>query len=183
MISDTSIRPAPPHLRFSVAPEPSRLLRARERIRDYLALHCADETIVNDVVLAVEEACTNAIRHSGSSDDIEILLVLEGGDLKAAVKDKGRGFAAETFDPARLPDPLLDHGRGLFLISRLCDEMELSCDGGLEVRLVKRGVIVPRTGEVSPSGTVEPSVPGAHHGESRQRMFLEEIDELFAALD
>ena len=44
----------PPRLHFSVAPEPSRLLRARERIRDYLMLHCTDETTVDDVVLAIE---------------------------------------------------------------------------------------------------------------------------------
>ena len=46
-----------PVLRFSVALEPSHLLRARERLRDYLRLYCADEELVDDVVLCVEEAC------------------------------------------------------------------------------------------------------------------------------
>jgi PAS domain S-box-containing protein len=181
--SDKSIHAAPPRLHFSVAPEPSRLRRARERIRDYVTLHCADDTVVNDVVLAIEEACTNAIRHSGSHNEIEIYLAFEDDQLRAAVKDDGRGFDVAAFDPERRPDPGLDHGRGLFLISQLCDEMELSCDGGLEVRLVKRNVVVPTNVEASLSDAVEPSVPPAYHGESRQRTFLEEIDELFAALD
>ena len=183
MTSDESSHAAPPRLHFSVAPEPSRLRRARERIRDYVTLHCADDTVVNDVVLAIEEACTNAIRHSGSHSEIKIYLAFEGDQLSAAVKDDGRGFDVAAFDPERQPDPALDHGRGLFLISHLCDEMELSCDGGLEVRLVKRNVVAPTTAEASVSDSVEPGVPGTHRGESRQRTFLEEIDELFAALD
>ena len=165
-----------------MAPEPSRLLRARERIRDYVSLHCGDPTIANDVVLAVEEACTNAIRHSGSSDDIEIHLALEGHDLKAAVKDKGRGFDVESFDPERTPDPLLDHGRGLFLIAQLCDDLQLHRDGGLEVRFVKRDAM-PAHVRAAHDGVLETGIAGEHHEDPRQRMFLEEIDELFAALD
>ena len=71
-----------------------------------MTLHCADQAIVNDVVLAIEEACTNAIRHSGSAEDIEILLAFEGYDLQAVVKDQGRGFEIATFDPQAMPDPL-----------------------------------------------------------------------------
>ena len=82
-----------------------------------MTLHCADATVVNDVVLAIEEACTNAIRHSGSHSEIKIYLAFEGDQLRAAVKDDGRGFDVAAFDPERQPDPALDHGRGLFLIS------------------------------------------------------------------
>jgi PAS domain S-box-containing protein len=146
-----------------------------------VALLCT-HTVANDVVLAVEEACTNAIRHSGSSDDIEIRLALEGGDLTAAVKDKGRGFDVESFDPERTPDPLLDHGRGLFLISQLCDEMQLRRDHGLEVRFVKRDAM-PANVRAAHDDALGTGVAGEHHDDTRQRMFLEEIDELFAALD
>ena len=165
-----------------MAPEPSRLRRARERVRDYLTTHCGDERVVNDVVLAIEEACTNAIRHSGSQAEIEVVLAFEEGRLSATVKDHGRGFDVAAFDPERRPDPLLDHGRGLFLISRLCDEMQLCREGGLEVRFAVRDV-VPTVRQASLSDAVEPAGSGAHYDESRRRTFLEEIDELFAALD
>jgi anti-sigma regulatory factor (Ser/Thr protein kinase) len=62
---------APPRLHFRVPPEPSHLLRARERIRDYLRQYCADGQVIEELVLCVEEAATNAIRHSGADADIE----------------------------------------------------------------------------------------------------------------
>ena len=176
-------RRTPPRLHFLVAPEPSRLLRARDRIRDYLTLHCSDQIIIDDIVLAVEEACTNAIRHSGSPQEIEISLGFEGDDLLAEIKDRGRGFDVGSFDREALPDPRLDHGRGLFLISRLCDEMGLRADGGLEVRLVKNSVSC-RDAPSLESGLADISgAPRLVRREARTRALLEEIDEAFAAFD
>ena len=174
---------APSRLRFSVAPEASRLLRARERIRDYLTLHCADQKTINDVVLAIEEGCTNAIRHGGSAEDVEIHLAFEDDRLSISVKDRGHGFDVAAFDPEAVPDPLLDHGRGLFLMSKLCDEMELHLDGGVEVRLVKRGVAYCEAPALE-SGLGE--VGGGSRFDrrtARTRAMLEEIDEAFFALD
>jgi anti-sigma regulatory factor (Ser/Thr protein kinase) len=135
-------RQAPPCLRFALSPKASRLLRARDRIRDYLTFHCSDQATVDDVVLAVEEACTNAIRHSGSQQEIELSLSFEGDDLLAVVKDQGRGFDVDAFDPDTVPALMATGGRGLFLIAHLMDECVLRCDGGLEVSMVKRAVAV-----------------------------------------
>jgi PAS domain S-box-containing protein len=181
--SNNASQTVPPCLRFLVAPEASRLPRARERVRDYLTLVCCDQAPVDDVVLAVEEACTNAIRHSGSRREIEIRLSFEGDDLLAAVKDHGSGFDVDAFDTQTLPDPLVDTGRGLFLISRLCDEMELRRNGGLEVCLVKRGVAryepaALESGLGDISGTLQKA-----RREARTRTLLEEIDEAFMIFD
>jgi len=174
----------PPRLHFSVAPEPSRLQRARERIRDYLTLHCADQETINDLVLAVQEACTNAIRHSGSPADVEIQLNFEDDRLIASVKDRGRGFDTESFDPEAVPDPLLDHGRGLFLISRLTDEMELRRDGGIEVQLIKRGISYCEATTLLESGLGEIGATlSLARRDTRTRVMLEEINEAFFALD
>jgi anti-sigma regulatory factor (Ser/Thr protein kinase) len=129
-----------PRLRFLIAPEAARLLRARDRVRDYLLQHCAERPLIDDVVLCIEEACTNAIRHSQAADYIEISLEFADGNLVALVKDNGRGFDVDAFDPEAPPDLSSEHGRGLYLISHLSDEMELRRDGGLEVRIVKRAV-------------------------------------------
>ena len=178
-----TVRQATPRLRFALAPAPSRLLRARDRIRDYLILHVSDQAIADDVVLAIEEACTNAIRHSGSQEEIEVCLAFEGNDLFATVADRGNGFDIGRFDPAVLPDVMSDHGRGLFLISRLVDEMELHCDDGLEVRMVKRAVGCPEVaGLESGLGDIT-TMPRVLHREARLRAMLEEIDEAFAAFD
>jgi PAS domain S-box-containing protein len=132
---------APARQRFMLAPEAFRLSRVRRRVRDYLTLYCRDRRTVDDMVQCVGEACANAIRHSGSGEEIEITLGFRSDDLEVLVKDKGRGFDAGAFDPEVLPDLLSDGGRGLFLMSRLSDAMELRCGSGLEVRLLKRAVL------------------------------------------
>ena len=176
-------RQEPPRLHFWLAPAASRLLRARDRIRDYLTLSCSDQNIIDDVVLAIEEACTNAIRHSGSPEEIEVSLRFQGNDLLAAVKDRGQGFDVDTFDPDVLPDVLRDHGRGLFLISQLTDHMELRRDGGIEVNMVKRAIGCQEAAALESGLGDLGAMPQLVHREARLRAMLEEIDEAFAAFD
>ncbi len=172
-----------PHLHFRLPPEPSRLLRARERIRDYLQQNCYDKRVIDELVLCIEEAATNAIRHSGSAEPIEIDLGFESDDLVAKVKDEGRGFDVEAFDPERQPDLLSTGGRGLFLIASLTDEMGLHRNGGLEVRMVRKAVVRCDTVAVE-SGLGDASAASdLVHRETRLRAMLEEIGEGFLALN
>jgi len=133
-------------------------------------------------VLCVEEACTNAIRHGGSPDDIEIALHFSHARVVATVKDRGRGFDLASFDPDGRPDPLLDHGRGLFIMGALMDSLELRIDGGLEVRMARK-VGARRTSAPLDSGLGERVAGSVGHREARTRALLEEIDEAFVALD
>jgi PAS domain S-box-containing protein len=171
----------PPQLRFLVPLEASHLLRARERLRDYLREYCASSDLIDDVVLCIEEACTNAIRHSGALDDMEIALRFADGTLLALVKDAGRGFDLEGFDPHVAPDPACDHGRGLFIIASFMDELELHCDAGLEVRMAKKALSHCK-GDTLESGLGETG-GAASHRQTRLRAMLEEIDEGFIGLD
>jgi PAS domain S-box-containing protein len=184
-LSQSSATPqiAPPRLHFRVPPRPSHLLRARDRIRDYLRQYCTDALVIDDVVLCIEEAATNAIRHSGVEQPIELSLYFEGGELVAAVRDRGCGFDVATFDPEALPDLLTDHGRGLFIIARLMDGLELRVNGGLEVLMRRRAEA--RCDPLSlQSGLGEPRAAGAAgRREARTRALLEDIDEAFFALD
>jgi PAS domain S-box-containing protein len=168
-----------PRLAFRLAPEPSHLLRARERIRDYLLANCGDPGTANDVVLCIEEACTNVIRHSGSSEEMQVSLQLDDGALMASVKDAGRGFDVESFDPAVLPDLMATGGRGLYLIAQIMDDLELRRDGGLEVRMRRRGV------RCSPALPLDAALGGGRREgrEARLRSMLEDITEAFVALD
>ena len=131
---------APPALGFEVAPEASHLTSTRERLRDYLHAHCPDARLVADVVLCLEEACTNVIRHSGAREAMHVALHFDGDALICRVRDRGRGFDTASFDPEAVPDPFSGHGRGLFIISTIMDELRLRCDRGLEVEMVKREV-------------------------------------------
>ena len=105
----------------------------------------ADERI-DDLKLAVSEACTNAIEaHGAISTDERVLLrcSADGGTVEVSIQDRGRGF-----DPAQLPDhpPVTDpdrlkfeRGLGIPLIRALVDEVEFSSsDQGTAVRLLMR---------------------------------------------
>jgi len=172
--------PAPaakrPRLVFHVPLDPARLLRVRHRVRDYLQAHSLPEGTIDDVVLALEEAMTNAVRHSGALSDLEICVGFEGRDLALRVKDGGHGFDPGLFDPHAFPDPLQSHGRGLYIIARLMDELMLRSENGLEVRATKRGAL----SEAQDAAVVaqSPTLP-----DSRWRALLEEIEEGFFALD
>ncbi len=181
---------APPCLRFRVPPEPSHLRRARERIRDYLRQYSAERDLIDDLVLCVEEAATNAIRHSGADADIDIALEFDGDSLVALVKDQGHGFDLKSFRPEQVPDPNVDHGRGLFIIAALMDSLELRSDGGLEVRMACKttarsdpAALDTGLGELSVWGDGRRSSRALEQREARTRALLDEIDEAFIALD
>lgn len=90
------------------------------------------------VELALDEALANAIIHGNQSDPskavrIGVALKEEGG-LLIIVKDVGRGF-----DVACVPEPtteqnlMMTHGRGIFLIKRLVDEVWFHFENGTEI--------------------------------------------------
>lgn len=173
---------SPSRLAFSLPFDPARLYRARLRIRDYLHGHGVAEQAVEDVVLSLEEAMTNAMLHSGAADDLEVGLWFRGADVMVEVVDHGQGFDVETFDPGRVPDPLKPGGRGLFIISRLMDELELSSSPGLRVRAAKHEVL--DQDRQQPAGRESDLLPGdLDYRDKRRRALLEEIDEAFVAVD
>jgi PAS domain S-box-containing protein len=168
-------------LSFRLPADPARLRRARERIRDYLHLHGVDERLVNDVVLSIDEACANVIRHSGSPD-LEVSIALDEADLLIDVIDHGRGFDFTSFDPRATPDPLSSHGRGLFIMAKLMDDLNLRLNDGLEVHMIMRDAAHP-AGKSFHSGIGAASAGRPAESERRTRSLLEDIDEAFLALD
>jgi anti-sigma regulatory factor (Ser/Thr protein kinase)/ligand-binding sensor protein len=127
-------------LHFSIPTEPAALFSVRQRLRTHLQLSPLTPEQVDDVVLCVEEACSNAIRHSGTATAIEVVVTLQGADLHVTVRDGGSGFDLSVFRPDAVPDLTATGGRGLFLMSRLMDDLDLRVQGGVEVRMRKRGL-------------------------------------------
>jgi len=101
-----------------------------------------DFEALDDIKLAVGEACTNAIQHAGDGkEEIAIRCQLEKERLVIEVADQGAGFDP-TACCGQCPDPdaLAAHGYGLLLIQALMDEVECksSPGDGTLVRMVKR---------------------------------------------
>jgi serine/threonine-protein kinase RsbW len=90
--------------------------------------------------LAITEVVSNAIRHGsphGADDTVTLSVVEEETRLVVTVRDQGEGFVPERIT---LPEPqsFADHGRGLYLIHALVDEVEYFRADGTAVRLVKK---------------------------------------------
>jgi serine/threonine-protein kinase RsbW len=96
----------------------------------------------DDIELALSEALANAVVHGCKCDPsktVECCLV--GNDkrgLVIVVRDQGTGF-----DPAAVPPPTeqeniySDHGRGIYLINQLMDEVQFH-KNGTEIHMIKR---------------------------------------------
>lgn len=108
-------------------------------------LACApEEGKMDDVALALREALANAVLHGNASDPAKKVVVAcfcqcgTDASLLLVVRDEGSGF-----DPNEIPDPTTaeliysNHGRGIFLMRLLMDEVRYS-NGGSEVELRKR---------------------------------------------
>jgi len=99
------------------------------------------EDVRFDVRLAAQEAIVNAVEHGNHCDErkkIRIRCDVKDGSVIVVVRDEGDGF-----DPVTVPDPTLpenvlkEHGRGIFLMRNLCDEVRYSPQGN-EVTLIKK---------------------------------------------
>jgi anti-sigma regulatory factor (Ser/Thr protein kinase) len=95
-----------------------------------------------EVLLAADEAFTNAFMHSGDvTGEVRVRAEIRESHVLVEIRDGGCGFDTRAVDMTATPDPLLAHGRGLFLIHHLMDEVEVSSrnsGSGTVVRMVKR---------------------------------------------
>jgi serine/threonine-protein kinase RsbW len=98
---------------------------ARHIVRNAMEQVGVEETCVYDVGLAMSEACTNVLLHSGPGDQYVVRLDLDDRLGLIRVIDVGRGF-----DSAKLQDedPLLEdeRGRGLGLMQALVDRVDFT---------------------------------------------------------
>jgi serine/threonine-protein kinase RsbW len=103
-------------------------------IRDFVSSYVAEAGIAQDVIeniiLAVDEACTNIIKHAYHSvPDGEIIIKLKttGSKLIVSITDFGNSFA-----PEKIPEPDLQKyyrqrrvgGLGMYLMKTLMDDVK-----------------------------------------------------------
>jgi anti-sigma regulatory factor (Ser/Thr protein kinase) len=91
-----------------------------------------DPEVLDDIRLAVSEACANVVVHAYSDDADGLLIVqvfLDADAVRVAVRDHGHGMAPRADSPGL--------GVGLPLIASLARTLELSATpaGGTEVRM------------------------------------------------
>ena len=94
-----------------------------------------------EIGLAVQEALVNAVVHGCQGDRTKrVNCRMEGdssGRIVIIVSDPGPGFNPETLpDPKRPEGVYHDHGRGVYLIRQLMDDVQFE-RGGREIRMWK----------------------------------------------
>ena len=96
---------------------PSALYEVRKFIREEAEQAGLSAATVNDVVLAVSEACANAVLHSGSAE-MDVSFRKSSGCVEIAVQDHGRFVR-------RVPIREFDRtsGHGIPLMMALMDEV------------------------------------------------------------
>jgi serine/threonine-protein kinase RsbW len=96
-----------------------------------------------EIETAIREALANAITHGCGADvskQVRCCVACdESRGMLITVSDPGQGF-----DPATVPSPIVgqqlysEHGRGLYLINQLMDQVWFS-DGGTQIHMLKSG--------------------------------------------
>lgn len=92
---------------------------------------------IEDLKVAISEACTNAIKHS-KKQDFEVIFYIYDEKLSIEVIDKGIGYDLSKIKEPNLKEPKTS-GLGLFIIKTLMDEVEVetSTDSGTIIRMTK----------------------------------------------
>jgi serine/threonine-protein kinase RsbW len=82
---------------------------------------------IEDLKLAVAEACTNCIQHASDNDEVRIACVVYESKLMVTVEDNGKGFDGRGINPKSLGEPKVG-GLGVFLIRTLMDDVSYEVD-------------------------------------------------------
>ena len=135
MADQSAVGPGAPvgQWRFCVAPMMDCTDRHARYLMRLLSLHAR---------LYTEMVHANAVVHGCRKDPSQKVQVWVGCDQQRGmiivVQDPGEGF-----DPNRVPSPLqaqrlyAEHGRGIYLINQLMDEVHFE-EGGTEIWMIKR---------------------------------------------
>jgi serine/threonine-protein kinase RsbW len=95
-----------------------------------------------DIEMALHEALANAVIHGNGENSGKRVYVdcrcYMDGEVSITVRDEGRGFDSNAvLDPTFLENLLFTHGRGIYLIKTLMDEVSFE-EGGAVVMMRKK---------------------------------------------
>jgi serine/threonine-protein kinase RsbW len=96
----------------------------------------------DDIELALTEALANAVVHGAKSDPSKIIecdvACDEERGILIVVRDPGTGFDPTTIaNPCEGQNIYANHGRGIYLINQLMDEVQFH-KNGTEIHMLKR---------------------------------------------
>lgn len=101
----------------------------RSFISEHAESHGFSPNQIADIRLAVDEACTNIIKHAyknDSSKELTIQVEVDDQKLKVIIMDKGEGFDVKSYQKPNLKQQIEQKkrgGMGVHLMLKLMDEV------------------------------------------------------------
>lgn len=134
----------PPSLHLEMPARPEQVGPARRAVADFMRAQTWEGEDADALLLAVGEACSNAVSYGGRGKSDPHFSVscscLEGGGLQIDVRNQGNGFHPDLNIIGTMPgtEDFATHGRGFGLMLALVDDVQvLSEEGNTVVRLRK----------------------------------------------
>jgi serine/threonine-protein kinase RsbW len=95
-----------------------------------------------DIDIALREALANAVIHGNQEDSRKRVYVVcrctTDGEVSITIQDEGEGFDSDAVpDPTALENRLFTHGRGIYAMKTLMDEVDFE-QGGTVVYMRKK---------------------------------------------
>lgn len=113
-----------------------------------------EPSCVDDIALAVTEACSNVVQHGHDGGDFDVRIAIDGTSCRITVRDTGDPFEVDL--PSTHADGATDassvdadgvprtHGRGIALMQLLVDQLRYVPDeSGTTVELIKEMELRP----------------------------------------
>ena len=129
--------------RYKIKSKIENLRIIEKAVDEITASNNINQDYYANIMVSVMEAVNNAMIHGNKLNpqkNVEIEIVVDIDYLQVTVKDEGKGF-----DPTNVPDPTNPEniqnvdGRGVFIMSKLSDEIEYNKKGNT-VKLTFRNI-------------------------------------------
>ncbi len=132
-------------LTLTVQSQTEKLYLVRDFISGAAREFGFDNESVDKITLAVDEACTNVIKHSyklATDQEIEITIDTRNGAFEVVISDRGISFDPDAIHNPDMKEYLRQYkkgGLGMYLMRSLMDKIEYKSYAGKknEMRLIK----------------------------------------------
>jgi serine/threonine-protein kinase RsbW len=105
----------------------------REFVREAFKESNLNMNSFNRIFLGISEAVNNAIMHGNKMNpekNVFIKMNLQGNKMNVEVEDEGNGFNdLHLFDPTNRENIKREHGRGIYILSKIADELSFKDNG------------------------------------------------------
>ena len=129
-------------IHLSVTSHPKNLKHIRSVIADVISKTNLSKEDSGSIIIAVDEACSNIIRHSYKNDydrKIDLTVKLKTNSLTISIVDDGIKFDINSIEP-RDTNHLKPGGLGIYIIKQIMDTVEYSrtSKGFNKIKMVKK---------------------------------------------